>query len=40
MVKVFLLVDDERTMTDRLAPFPERTGFAVDGEDALSTAAT
>ena len=42
MVKV-LLVDDERAITDNLAPFLERTGFAVevavDGEDALGKAA-
>jgi DNA-binding response OmpR family regulator len=42
MAKI-LLVDDERAITDNLAPFLERTGFAVevavDGEDALSKAA-
>ena len=34
-----LLVDDERAITDNLAPFLERSGFsvtvAVDGEEAL-----
>ena len=34
-----LLVDDEKAITDNLAPFLERTGFtvqvAMDGEDAL-----
>jgi len=43
MVKV-LLVDDERAITDNLAPFVERAGFAVDvavdGKDALSKAAS
>ena len=38
-----LLVDDERAITDNLAPFLQRTGFvvevAVDGEDALNKAA-
>ena len=42
MAKI-LLVDDERAITDNLAPFLERTGFAVevavDGEDALGKAA-
>jgi DNA-binding response OmpR family regulator len=42
MVRI-LLVDDERAITDNLAPFLERAGFAVevavDGEDALSKAA-
>ena len=37
-----LLVDDEKAITDNLAPFLERTGFAVqvaiDGEDALRKA--
>lgn len=34
-----LLVDDERAITDNLAPFLERSGFSVtvatDGEEAL-----
>jgi DNA-binding response OmpR family regulator len=42
MAKI-LLVDDERAITDNLAPFLQRTGFAVevaiDGEDALDKAA-
>ncbi len=42
MAKI-LLVDDERAITDNLAPFMARTGFtvevAVDGEDALHKAA-
>ena len=39
-----LLVDDESAITDNLAPFLERSGFAVavatDGEDALAKVAS
>jgi DNA-binding response OmpR family regulator len=39
-----LLVDDESAITENLAPFLERSGYAVavavDGEDALSKAAS
>ena len=42
MVKI-LLVDDEKAITDNLAPFLARTGYTVevatDGEDALDKAA-